>query len=71
MTSAKVSKGHRIDPLDLEGLHEALRLSIVIRIAAAAHRADQPVRDQGVTIELGGVLGAAVGMIRTGYMLSG
>jgi len=50
-------EGHRINRLDLESLHEAFRFSIVIRIAAAAHRPDQAMRDQGVTIELGGVLG--------------
>jgi len=35
--------GHRIDSLDLERLHEALRLGIVVRVAAPAHRADKAV----------------------------
>jgi hypothetical protein len=33
--------GYRIDSLDLERLHEALRLGIVVRIAAPAHRAER------------------------------
>jgi len=28
---------HRVDGLDLQGLHEALRLGVVVGVAAAAH----------------------------------
>src|ERR1700756_2175470 len=51
---------HGIDSLYLHGLHEALRLSVVVRIAAPAHRADQAVSGQHVAVALGGILRAAV-----------
>ena len=35
--------GHRVDRLDLERLHEALGLGVVVGIAAPAHRADEAV----------------------------
>lgn len=31
---------HRIDRLDFERFHEALRLGVVVRVSAPAHRAD-------------------------------
>jgi len=31
---------HRIDRLDFECLHEALRLGVIVRVSAPAHRAD-------------------------------
>ena len=34
--------GHQVDGFDLQGLHEALGLGVVVRIAAPAHRTDQP-----------------------------
>src|SRR5208337_1407504 len=52
--------GHRVDGFDLERLHEALRLGIVVRIAAPAHRADQAVAKQGFPIALRSVLRTAV-----------
>lgn len=36
-------EGHRVDRLDLQRLHEALRLGVVVKIASAAHRARQAV----------------------------
>jgi hypothetical protein len=38
---------HRVDGFDLERLHEALRLGVIVRIAAPAHRADQALTKQG------------------------
>lgn len=56
-------EGHRIDCLDFERLHKAFRLCVVIWVAAAAHRTDAAVSDQGIAIGLGGVLRATVGML--------
>ena len=55
--------GHRIDGFNLQGLHEALGLGIVVRIAAAPHRADQAMSCQGAVIDRSGVLRAAVRMV--------
>jgi Phosphoadenosine phosphosulfate reductase family len=52
-----------IDRLDLYGFHEALRLGVVVRIAAPAHRADEAVDDQQVAIAFRCILRAAVGMM--------
>src|SRR5271168_3667733 len=49
--------GHRIDGFDLERLHEALGLGVVIGIASAPHRADKAAAKQGFPIGLSGVLG--------------
>jgi hypothetical protein len=51
---------HRVDGFDLERLHEALRLGVIVRIAAPAHRADQAVTKQGFPIVLRSVLRTAV-----------
>ena len=56
-------EGHRIDRFDLQRLHEALGFGVVIRIASAAHRADQIVVDQKLPAALGGILRAAIGMV--------
>ena len=48
---------HRVDGFDLERLHEALRLGVIVRIAAPAHRADKTVAKQRLPIALRGVLG--------------
>ena len=50
---------HGIDRLDFHGFHEALRLGVVIRIAAPAHRADEAVDGQQVAIALRCILRAA------------
>ena len=42
--------GHEVDGLDLERLHEALGLGVVVRIAAAAHRADETVLVQQLSV---------------------
>ena len=52
-----------IDLLALEGLHEALRLAVVVGVAAPAHRAHHAMRRQFGPIGLGGVLRPAVGMM--------
>src|SRR3546814_1836173 len=44
--------GHRVDGFDLQGLHEALRLGVVVGIAAPAHRADQATGLQDLAIGL-------------------
>jgi hypothetical protein len=41
---------HRIDRFDLERLHEALSLGVVIRIATPPHRADAAMSKQGLAI---------------------
>ena len=47
--------GHQVDGLDLQGLHEALGLGVVVRIAAPAHRTDQPMLMEALTIGIGRV----------------
>src|SRR6266481_604888 len=54
---------HQIDGLDLEGLHKALGLGIVIGIATSAHRADETMFGQQVAIRLGGVLRPTIGVV--------
>ena len=54
---------HRVDGFDLERLHEALRLGVIVRIAAPAHRADQAVTKQGFPIALRGVLRTAIAVM--------
>ena len=46
----------QVDGLNLQRLHEALRLGVVIRVAAAAHRADQAMCGQQLAIDLRRVL---------------
>jgi hypothetical protein len=41
------SVGHRIDGLDLERLHEALGLGVVVRFPSPPHRAEETVAKQG------------------------
>ena len=48
--------GHRIDRLDLESLHEAFGLGVVVGIASAPHRTDKTAAKQGFPIGLSGVL---------------
>ena len=56
-------EGHRIDGLYFECLHEAFRFGVVVRITAAAHRADEALHHQNIAIELGSVLRAAIGVM--------
>ena len=56
-------ENHRMDRLDLQRLHEALRLGVVIRVASAAHRADQAMVGKELPVDLGGILRAAIGMM--------
>lgn len=46
-----------------ERLHEALRLGVVVRVSAPAHRADQVMGRQQSLIDTRGVLRSAVGMM--------
>ena len=55
--------GDQVDGLDLQRLHEALRLGVVVGIAAAAHRADQAMGGQQLAIDLRGILRPAIGMM--------
>src|SRR4051794_21704771 len=52
----EVLESHRVNRLDLQRLHEALGLGIVVWISPAAHRADQAMGFQRVAIDLGSVL---------------
>ena len=52
-----------VDFFDLQGFHEALGLGIVIGVTDAAHRAAQACSLKGITIVLGCVLAAAIGMM--------
>ncbi len=54
---------HRVEGRDLQRLQEAFRLGIVIRIAAPAHGAEEPIGSEQLAIRLGGILGAAIGMM--------
>src|ERR1700739_1501810 len=54
---------HQIDLLDLEGLHEALGLGIVVWVAASTHRTLEAVLGKLGTIIFGGILRTAVGMM--------
>src|SRR4051794_24288098 len=55
--------GGEVDSLDLQRLHEALRLGVVIWIGAAAHRADQAMGGQQLAVDLRRVLRTAIGMM--------
>jgi hypothetical protein len=44
-------------------LHEALRLGVVVRIAAPAHRTDEAVLGEELAIRLGSILRAAIRMV--------
>ena len=55
--------GHRIDGLDLERLHEALGLGVVVGIAPAAHRSDEAIVGESLPIVPGCVLRAAIGVV--------
>src|ERR1700722_20263127 len=57
--------GHRIDGFDLEGLHEALRLGVVVRVASAPHRTDKTAAKQGFPIGLGGIRRTAIRVVDT------
>ena len=59
--------GHRVDRLHFERLHEALRLGVVVRIAAPAHRADQTIGIQDLAIDLGCILRSAVGVMEASW----
>ena len=56
-------KLHWVHSFDLERLHEALSLGVVVGIATPAHRTDDPVLDQHLPIRLDSVLTAAVRVV--------
>jgi hypothetical protein len=47
----------RVNSFDLQRLHEALGLGVVVGIASAAHRADQTLINKKLPVDLGGILG--------------
>ena len=49
---------HRVYHLNLQCLHEAFGLGVIIRISPAAHRTDEPVGMKKLPVEFGGVLAA-------------
>lgn len=55
--------GHGIDGLDLQRLHEAFGLGIVVGVAAPSHRADQAMRIEDFAIGFCGVLRSAIGVV--------
>ena len=55
--------GHRIDGFDLEGLHEALGLGVVVGVASAPHRSDETAAKQGFPIGLSGILRTAIRVV--------
>ena len=58
---------HRIDRFDLECLHEALRLGVVVRVSAPAHRADQVMGRQQCLIDTRRVLRSAIRMMNASW----
>ena len=56
---------HEIDCFDLEGLHETLSHSVLVRVATPAHRADQPMFGEQLAIVCRCVLGSAIRMVDT------
>ena len=55
--------GHRIDGLDLECLHEALCLGVIIGIAAAPHRSDEAMFGECLPVASSRVLGGFTGSV--------
>src|SRR5207248_11407324 len=51
---------HQIDGLDLECLHEALGLGVVVGIAAPPHGTDEAVVGEDIAVDLGSVLRPAI-----------
>src|ERR687892_852707 len=63
VTSSKASQAMGIHRLDLQRLHEALRLRIVVGVAAPTHRADEAMVGKELAVDLGRVLRATVGVV--------
>ena len=63
---------HQIHGFDLECLHEALGLGVVVGIAAPAHGAGETVLLQSGAIVIGGILRPTVGMMHaTAWWIAG
>src|SRR3954447_17927470 len=54
---------HRVNGLDLQRLHEALHLGVIVRVATPAHGADEPMSSEQLAIRFSSVLGAAIGVM--------
>ena len=63
----EVPERHRIDRFDFERFHEALRVSVVVRVSASAHRADEVMGRQQSLIDTRCVLRSAVGMMNASW----
>ena len=58
---------HQIDGLDLERLHEALSLGVVVGIAASTHGTDQTMVGEDIAVDLGSVLRAAIRVVNAAF----
>jgi hypothetical protein len=56
-TSSKVSYSIQVDLLDLECLHEAFSLGVVVWVAASTHRTMEAVLGELVAVIFGCILG--------------
>ena len=56
---------HRVDAFNLQRLHKALRLGVVVRIPTPPHRADETMSREKLAIGPSRVLGAAVGVMKS------
>jgi len=54
---------HQVDLLDLEGLHEALSLGVVVWVAASTHRTLKAMLGKLGAIVIGGILRTTVGVM--------
>jgi hypothetical protein len=62
---------HWIDALDLQRLHEAFCLGVVVRISSPTHGPFDAVIGEVVAVDLGSILGSSIGMMdATGWRLS-
>lgn len=55
---------HRVDAFDLQRLHEAFRLCVVVGVSSPSHRANEAMGREELAIGTGRVLRAAVGVMK-------
>ena len=61
--AALSNERHRINALNLQRLHEAFGLGVVVRISSPTHGSFDAVLGKVVAVDLGSVLGSAIGMM--------